>query len=278
MRSLTHYEYKLDVDVEVDDSRDGRFGRVYQAQWISRRERNIVLIQMEEEPSEYEALVYTQFKPHDNIVFTFGFVGNDDGLILLLQERAQFGNLQALLENGRFQPSAMVLVTIFLQIVEAMIYVVSQGLVHGNLCCANVLVFQMDSAKPRENSVKLTNFSHTHRNDPSVVDNRRLNTPIRYCALEILRSAGRSNYSELSDVYSMGVLMWEACSGGKVPYKSSVTSSEIRQRKLSGERLPKPPLCNEQIWAIMFDCWYNEPELRYEFKDMKVRLSSVDPE
>ena len=256
----------------------GRFGRVYRAQWISRRERDIVLIQMEEEPSEYEASVYTQFKPHDNIVFTFGFVGNDCGLILLLQERANCGNLQTVLQNGRFQPSAMVLVTIFLQIVEAMIYVVRQGLVHGNLCCANVLVFQMHSSKPEKNLVKLTNFSLAHRNDASFTDNRRLIIPVRYCALEILRSAGRFNYSELSDVYSMGVLMWEACSRGELPYASLVTSSEIRQRKLSYEKLPKPSLCNEQIWKIMFDCWHNEPSLRFQFTDMKIRLSNIDTE
>ncbi|CAF3698268.1 unnamed protein product [Rotaria sordida] len=270
-----HYEYELDIDIEMHDLLNGQFGKTYEAEWISREERPIVLIVMDKEPSEYEALVYTNFNPHHHILYTFGFVENNRGLILLLQERALHGNLQVLLNNRQFQPLPIVLITIFLQIVEAMIYVISKDIVHGNLCCANVLVFQMHPSESTENLVKLTNFSLAHKNDPSFVDDRRLPIPVRYCAPEILRSAGRSNYSELSDVYSMGVLMWEACSNGKLPYESLKTNSEIRQRKLNGEKLSKPFMCDRQIWSIIEDCWHNEPQLRYNFKDMKKRFFNV---
>lgn len=108
-----------------------------------------------------------------------------------------------------------------------------------------------------------------------MVKERRSVIPVRYCALEIVRSAGQSNYSELSDVYSMGVLMWEACSHGQIPYASLMLNSEVRQRKLNNEKLIKPWLCNEQIWSIMDDCWHNEPALRYDFQQMKIRLSHV---
>jgi serine/threonine protein kinase len=254
----------------------GRFSKTYAAKWLSGDEpRQIVLIKMDEEPSEYEALVYTDFNPHANILHTFGFVGNDRGSILLLQERAPHGNLQGLLHSKAFQPSAKVLVTIFLQIVESITYVVSQGIVHGVIRCDNILVFEMHPSDPERNSVKLTNFGLAHKNDPSFNDNRRLVIPVRYCALEILRSVGRSNYSELSDVYSMGVLMWEACSKGKLPYESSITNGEVRQRKLNNEKLAKPSACDKQIWSIMEDCWHNKPQLRYEFKDMKTRLRNV---
>ncbi|CAF2538502.1 unnamed protein product [Rotaria sp. Silwood2] len=269
------YEYELDVDVKMHDSLNGQFGRTYKAEWISRKERPIVLVVMKEEPSEYETLVYTNVNPHNHIVYTFGFVGNNRGLILLLQERASHGNLQVLLKNGEFEPSQIVLIAIFLQIVEAMIYVVSKGIVHGNLCCTNILVFQMNPSKPTENLIKLTNFDLAHKNDSSFVDNRRLPVPIRYCATEILRSAGQSNYSELSDVYSMGVLMWEACSKGKLPYESLKTNSEVRQLKLKGEKLPKPFMCDRQVWSIMEDCWLNEPTIRYDFNEMKQRFSNV---
>ncbi|CAF3463668.1 unnamed protein product [Rotaria sp. Silwood1] len=270
-----HYEYELDVDIAMHNLLNGQFGRTYEAEWISREERSIVLIVMEEEPSEYEALFYTNFNRHDHILHTFGFVGNNRGLILLLQERAPYGNLQVLLRNGHYQPSQFVLITIFLQIMEAMIYVISKGIVHGNLCCANVLVFQMDPSQPTKNLVKLANFGLAHKNDPSFVDDRRLPIPVRYCALEILRSAGQSNYSELSDVYSMGVLMWEACSKGKVPYESSITNSEVRQRKLNDEKLPEPFMCDPQIWSIMKECWLNEPTIRYNFQEMKERFSNI---
>ncbi len=248
----------------------------HEAQWISgEEERPIVLIEKNEEPSEHEKLFYTTFKNHSHIIHTFGFVGNDRGSIMILQERAPHGNLQSLLETGQFKPSADVLVEIFKQIINAMIDVVSQGLVHGDLRCANILVFEMHPSDPRRNLVKLANFNLAHPNNSSYTDDRRLVVPVRYCALEILRSAGHFNYSELSDVYSMGVLMWQACSKGIRPYDSSNTNGEVRQRKLKGERLSRPPLCHKLIWSIMEDCWHNEPEVRYNFEDMKTRFSNI---
>jgi hypothetical protein len=73
----------------------------------------------------------------------------------------------------------------------------------------------------------------------------------------------------------MGVLMWEACSNGQIPYKSSDTNGEVRQRKLNREKLSKPLFCDDMIWSIMEDCWHNEPEVRYNFEEIKIRLSKV---
>jgi serine/threonine protein kinase len=250
--------------------------KIYEAQWISEEERPIILIEKNEEPSECERLFYTTFKNHDHLVHTFGFVKNDHQSIMILQEQAPYGDLQTLLQSGRFDPSPEVLIEIFSQIIDTMIYILNQGLVHGDLRCENVLVFQMHPSQPKRNSIKLANFSLAHPNDPSFVDDRRLVIPVRYCAPEILRSAGRSNYSDLSDVYAMGVLMWQACSKGKRPYDSSETNNEVRQRKLKEEKLSKPLVCDKQIWSIIEDCWHNEPQVRYEFKDMKTRFSNID--
>ncbi len=249
---------------------------IHEAEWITREEEGpIVLIEKKEEPSEHEQLIYSTFKNHPNIIRTYGFVGNDRGSIMILQERAPHGNLQSLLKNGQFQPSATVLVEIFSQIINAMIAIVEKGLIHGDLRCENILVFQMHPTDPKRNLVKLANFTLAHPNDRSYTDNRRLNVPVRYCALEILRSAGRSNYSEYSDAYSMGVLMWQTYSKGKSPYESSKTNGEVRQRKLKGEKLPRPLLCHKLVWDIIDDCWHNEPALRYKFDEMKTRFTNI---
>ncbi|CAF4127347.1 unnamed protein product [Rotaria sp. Silwood2] len=270
------YDFTLNIDVAMNKSLDGSYGKVYEGQWLLKQERPIVLIKIDKQITEYEYLFYTEFKSHPHIIHTFGFVENDLQSILLLQERAPYGNLQVLIENHQFQPSTKVLMEIFLQIIDAMIYITQQNIIHGDLCCSNVLVFEMNESKPNENLVKLTNFTSAHENNPSAEKHKRSKIPIRYCALEILRSAGRSNYSELSDVYSMGVLMWQTCSNGQLPYYTSTLNSEVRQRKLNGEKLIKPLVCNNQIWSIMEDCWHNEPQLRFNFEDMKIRLSQVN--
>ena len=262
----------------MDELYHGSYGKIVPAQWISRQASPIVLIQMDEHPSEYEMMFYTEFRSHPHIVHTFGFVKNDFQSIMLLQERASHGNLEDVLVKHRFRPDLPVSITLFLQIIEAMIYLTEHHVVHGDLRCESILVFQMNASQPEENLVKLTNFSLAQKNDPALTCERRLIVPLRYCALEILRSAGRSNYSEFSDVYSMGVLMWQVCSSGEIPYSSSVTNGEVRQRKLRDEKLLRPVSCNDRIWSIMQDCWHNEPSLRYQFSDMKIRLGKAIPQ
>ncbi|CAF4892790.1 unnamed protein product [Rotaria sp. Silwood1] len=270
-----HFDYKLNVNVEKGVQLFGQIGKTfYEAKWIQPREPQIILIEMDNETAYHEASFYIQLNSHDHIIHTFGFVDNDLHLPILLQERAPFGNLSALLQQNRFKPSQQVLVEIFNQIVDAMIYIVAQNIVHGDLCCHNVLVFKMNSNKREENLVKLTNYHNARSIDQPIKNDDRITAPIRYCAVEILRSAGRSNYSELSDVYSMGVLMWEACSQVEIPY-TNISNIEIRQRKLRGEKLQRPYQCDDHLWLIVQDCWHNEPDLRYTFSEIKVRLSNI---
>jgi hypothetical protein len=54
--------------------------------------------------------------------------------------------------------------------------------------------------------------------------------------------------------------MWEAYSKGKLPYESSITNNEVLQRKLKGEELPKPSMCNDHMWSVIKHCWYSQPE------------------
>ena len=265
----------MNVDVRMRESFEGSYGKTHEAQWISKAERPIVLIKLDQQPTASELVLYTELRCHCHIIHTFGLVENDLHPFLLLQERANHGNLHVLLQTAQFQPRLKVLVAIFLQIIEAMIYIGQRNLVHGDLRCANVLVFKMNNSTAEDNLVKLTNFTSAHPNEPLAIEDRRTKLPTRYTAPEILRSAGRSNYSELSNVYSMGVLTWEACSSGQVPYESSILDSEVRQRKLNGEKLSKPWLCHDAVWSIMQDCWHNEPQLRYKFEGMKFLFSRI---
>ena len=268
--------YELDQDVRMKDCLDGQLGKIYHAEWISNDNHSpIVLLKFENVLSEYELLFYNSRYSHQHLVHSYGFVQSKMPSFLLLQERAPYGDLQMLLKKNEFRPSTSVLVRIFTQIIEAMIYITSQNLVHGDLRCANVLVFEKNDFNPDGNLVKLKNFALTCPNDPIRKTTRRLTIPVRYCALEILRSAGQANYSELSDVYSMGVLMWEACSRGERPYASLQLNSEVRQRKLNRETLVKPSSCDQRLWSIIEDCWHNKPNLRYKFSDMKTRLSQI---
>ena len=263
----------------MGDRLHGSHGQIfYSAEWIRKKKSPIILIALNAATAEREASFYIELNSHQHIAHTFGLVKTNPRSTMLLQERAPHGNLLTLLQSKRFTPSAKILLTIFSQIVDAMIYIAKQDIIHGDLRCANVLVFQMSISEPKENLVKLTNFALTCTNDPSFINDRQKPISIRYSPPEIVKGAGQSTYSELSDVYSMGILMWEACSQGEAPYGADTTDNNIRRRKLNGEKLSKPQECNIQLWKIIEDCWYDEPQLRYNFKDMMNRLSAINIE
>jgi serine/threonine protein kinase len=195
-----------------------------------------------------------------------------------VQEYAEKGDLSEMLRENNFKPIRNVLVEIFTQIIDAMICLADNKIVHGDLACRNVLVFRCDSTVPEENLVKLTDFGLTKGSDIfSVAASSSQTTmtiiPVRYAAPEILRTNGNQMfYSEKSDVYSMGVLMWEACSYGTLPFVSLVDDSDVRRCKLRGDQLPRPAICDEDLWSTIVDCWKLEPGERPTFKDLRRKI------
>ncbi|CAF2075131.1 unnamed protein product [Rotaria magnacalcarata] len=97
---------------------------------------------------EVEALLYITLH-HPHIIKTYGLVNPNDQLIgsdsvLLLQEYAKDGDIARLLSAQYFVPSQYVLIEIFIQISNAMIYLAENDIIHGDLACRNALVFKSD--------------------------------------------------------------------------------------------------------------------------------------
>jgi serine/threonine protein kinase len=80
---------------------------------------------------------------------------------MLFQERAPHGDLIELLEENEIKPNEKVLWKIFEQICDTMICLADNGIVHGDLACRNVLVFQYHSTDSDQNLVKLIEFGLT---------------------------------------------------------------------------------------------------------------------
>lgn len=271
---VSNEQYRLGVDVRITCHQplfSSREKIIHEATWMNQRGPRIVIVQLNGPSAEQEASYYLQFSNHPHVIKTFGRVVNDDNLIMLLQERAPKPDLFELLQNdNQFKPSEEVLCTIFKQICDAMIFLSKANIVHADLACRNILVFQCDSNEPEKNLVKLTDFGLTRK----TTDNSSLDSivPKRYAAPELLQSQTRSNYSEKSEVYSTGVLMWEARSNGKIPYGSIENDDEVQRRKINDERLPRPAECGNQLWNIMNSCWNINPADRPSFRSLKRQL------
>ncbi|CAF5038588.1 unnamed protein product [Rotaria sp. Silwood1] len=130
-----------------------------------------------------------------------------------------------------------------------MAYLTHNNVIHGDLACRNVLVFRFDASNPRNNHVKLTDFgisrnTQLYSMEPVAAQTRINIVPIRYAAPEILSSDVTYHaYTEKSDIYSMGVLMWEAYKRGEIPWSYISDDEEVIRHVRSGQHLLQPPNC-----------------------------------
>ena len=101
--------------------------------------------------------------------------------------------------------------------------------------------------------------------------------PFRWAAIEVIQ--GKTAIKEYSDVWSYGVLIWEIFYlGAAVPYGDKKEFEDIIEFLQRGHRLNKPPLCPENIYNMMLDCWHDNYLYRPTFKQLKSQLKTFDLE
>ncbi|CAF3197824.1 unnamed protein product [Rotaria sp. Silwood2] len=163
-------------------------------------------------------------------------------------------------------------------IIDAMIYLTLNNVVHGDLACRNILVFHFDATNPKNTLVKLSDFGFSQYNQfdsftPDFAQPTSNVIPTRYAAPEIFLSNNATNaYSEKSDTYSMGVLMWEAYSRGTIPWSNISNDQDVIQHVINGNVLSRPSNCSEQYWVIILQAWSLLPSNRPTFEQLKQLL------
>ena len=99
--------------------------------------------------------------------------------------------------------------------------------------------------------------------------------PFRWAAIEVIQ--GKTAIKEYSDVWSYGVFMWEIFYlGAGIPYGDKQEFEEIIAFLQRGHRLNKPPLCPENVYGLMLECWHDNYLDRPRFKQLKIQLKTFD--
>ncbi|CAF3437915.1 unnamed protein product, partial [Rotaria sp. Silwood2] len=285
------YRYALDVDVKKTAGRPlfQSFGKtIYYAEWLpaNKHRPEIILLKIDGARSKKEASFYVDLSRHPHIVRTYGLVheenedeGDENNAVMLLQEHAPMGSLYDVLQERKKAPDEKILIEVFLQILDAMIFLAFNNVIHADLACRNVLVFRFDENDPKKIIVKVTDFGLSRHSQlyslaPSAKKTILNIIPTRYVAPEILLvNASQDDYTEKSDVYSMGVLMWEAYSRCATPWAKITDDNEVARRTINGERLPKPKNCTESFWSIISKTWSKSPTDRPTFAELKHLLT-----
>ncbi|KAF4072919.1 hypothetical protein AMELA_G00252880 [Ameiurus melas] len=267
---------------------EGAFGKVFLAECYNLspdQEKILVAVKTLKEASESgradfhrEAELLTNLQ-HEHIVTFYGVCVESDPLIMVF-EYMKHGDLNKflrahgpdaiLMADG--QHSLMVELTqsqmlhIAQQIAAGMVYLASQHFVHRDLATRNCLV--------GENLlVKIGDFGMSR--DVYSTDYYRVGghtmLPIRWMPPE---SIMYRRFTTESDVWSLGVVLWEIFTYGKQPWYQ-LSNNEVIECITQGRVLQRPRTCPKEVYDLMLGCWQREPYMRLNIKEIHNLLQSL---
>nr|XP_060630730.1 receptor-interacting serine/threonine-protein kinase 1 [Anolis sagrei ordinatus] len=209
---------------------------------------------------------------HDRVVKLLGVILEDGNYSLVMEYLAK-GNLMSVLKatsiplplKGRF----------IFEIIEGMLYLTEQGLVHKDLKPENILVDEDFHIKIADLGVAcFKNWSRLTKEETSRQRKIKCSSQsnagtLFYMAPEHLRHINTIPV-EKSDVYSFGIVLWAifAC---KEPYENAVNDLHVCFCIMNGERPLKEEVknkCPEEIITLMEQSWSQEPEERPTFAEI----------
>ncbi|XP_040270046.1 tyrosine-protein kinase Fes/Fps [Bufo bufo] len=211
-----------------------------------------------------EARILKQYS-HPNIVKLIG-VCTQKHPIYIVMELVQGGDFLTFLRNDGSKLKTKELIRMSENAAAGMEYLESKHCIHRDLAARNCLVTE-------KNALKISDFGMSREEADGVYSSTggMKQVPVKWTAPEAL-NYGR--YSSVSDVWSFGILLWEAFSLGAVPY-TNMNNQQTRESVEQGIRLPAPELCPDDIYKLMLRCWEYDPRKRPNFGTVHQELISI---
>ena len=162
------------------------------------------------------------------------------------------------------------------QVCEAMQFIANKGVVHRDLAARNILLFApLTAADPLSVDTKVSDFglARAAYSLQTTGAGAGPGLPVRYMSPEALR---RNRFTEKSDVWAFGVLLWEVATLGEKPYFDTSRDDDVIRGVCGGKlRLPRPEGCSQKIFELMASCWRDSPEHRPSFRELRRHIQSM---
>ncbi|OCT89696.1 tyrosine-protein kinase Fes/Fps [Xenopus laevis] len=211
-----------------------------------------------------EARILKQYS-HPNIVKLIG-VCTQKHPIYIVMELVQGGDFQTFLRNEGPKLKVKELIRMSENAAAGMEYLESKHCIHRDLAARNCLVTE-------KNVLKISDFGMSREEEDGVYSSTggMKQIPVKWTAPEAL-NYGR--YSSESDVWSFGILLWEAFSLGSVPY-AVMSNQQTREAIEQGVRLLIPDNCPDEVYNLMLRCWEYDPKKRPNFSIVHQELVNI---
>ncbi|XP_061846106.1 proto-oncogene tyrosine-protein kinase ROS [Colius striatus] len=230
------------------------------------------------EKSEFlkEAHLMSKFD-HPHILKLLGVCLLNEPQYLIL-ELMEGGDLLSYLRGARKQKLQSPLLTmtdlldICLDICKGCVYLEKMHFIHRDLAARNCLVSEK-GYESYSRVVKIGDFGlarDIYKNDYYRKSGEGL-LPVRWMAPESLIDGVFTNRS---DVWAFGVLVWETLTLGQQPYPG-FSNIEVLHHVRSGGRLESPNNCPDDICDLMARCWAQEPHNRPTFSYLQEKLQEI---
>uniref|UniRef100_U9SHU8 Protein kinase domain-containing protein n=1 Tax=Rhizophagus irregularis (strain DAOM 181602 / DAOM 197198 / MUCL 43194) TaxID=747089 RepID=U9SHU8_RHIID len=205
---------------------------------------------------------------HENILKFHGIIRIEDGLPnmykhILVLEYANNGSLSAYLREQINKLDWKNKLSLALQLAKAVSYLHDNDIIHRDLQANEILIHQK--------SIKLAAFglpSVVTKDTLSLFDTIPYMDPINFDCIENCELDKRSN------VYSIGVLLWQITSGRK-PFYTERPDVELAKAIFRGRREETVMGTPMEYSRLYKECWNHEPNKRPDMKRIVSNLNQL---
>jgi serine/threonine protein kinase len=189
---------------------------------------------------------------HPSILHCFGVMMDASNTYIVLEYIAEQSLRDYLLKHTDLSVSRRI--RIATEVACGLAYLEASQVIHGDISCRNILTNHTGGSK-------ITGFS---------IWPECLTVTKRWRAIEAWES---DDYlSSASDVWSLGICLYEIFNGGAVPFDGQ-SNTTIKRMLDAGNRLPPGPSCPSMVYSLMVRCWHPCPWLRYVCDSLLIVVS-----
>ncbi|GES93416.1 kinase-like domain-containing protein [Rhizophagus clarus] len=272
--SKNYYEYKDFSNFQKIGS--GGFANVYRANWKKSHIRYAIKSFFKIDNATIKAIVreirfHREVDYHDNVIRFYGVTTsikeNQRKEYSLIIEYADNGILRSYLKENFKNLNWNDKYNLAFQLVHAVSCLHDEGIIHRDLHSNNVLVHQ--------HTVKLSDFGLSKRIEETSNSQSKIFGLVPYIDPKSFDENIKYLLNKKSNVYSIGVLLWEI-SSGHPPFQDHIQYNVgLAISILKGLRETSVPETSENYIKIYTDCWNIEPDNRPTINQVINELKAI---